>query len=145
MTPSTDSWYGIVALILFVAKSLWDIYREKNKPQVDASTAKHSDAQAYSELLDAIGKSGQSMGDMLKLLGDLPAVRNQLATAEHEINELKKAQTEWTKEREEWKIGIGLLLGQLVKARITPTWLPRGVDYPDAPGGTRGGLMGAGR
>lgn len=31
-------------------------------------------------------------------------------------------------EREEWKIGIGLLLGQLINAKIEPTWKPSGVE-----------------
>ena len=46
MTPSTDSWAGIIALILFVIKSLWDIYREKNKPKIDTAQANNTQAQA---------------------------------------------------------------------------------------------------
>lgn len=50
-------------------------------------------------------------------------------------------------EREEWKIGIGLLLGQLVDAKIKPTWTPRGIEIPEVKnpkttnGGSGGGLM----
>ncbi|MBK9496799.1 MAG: hypothetical protein IPO08_20300 [Xanthomonadales bacterium] len=46
MTPSTDNFAGVIALILFVIKSLWDIYREKNKPKIDNAQANHTQAQA---------------------------------------------------------------------------------------------------
>ena len=46
MTPSTDNFAGVIALILFVIKSLWDIYREKNKPRIDTAQANNTQAQA---------------------------------------------------------------------------------------------------
>lgn len=46
MTPSTDSPYGLIALVLFIVKSLWDIYREKNKPKIDFATARGVEQQA---------------------------------------------------------------------------------------------------
>lgn len=46
VTPSTDNWAGVIALILFVIKSLWDIYREKNKPKIDNAQANNTQAQA---------------------------------------------------------------------------------------------------
>lgn len=56
MMPSTDSLYGIIALVLFVAKSIWDIYREKNKPRIDGATVINLDAQAE-KLRDEITRS----------------------------------------------------------------------------------------
>lgn len=46
MTPSTDNWAGIIALLLFIVKSAWDIYKEKNKPKIDNAQANHTQAQA---------------------------------------------------------------------------------------------------
>lgn len=56
MTPSTDNLAGIIALVLFVVKSLWDIYREKGKPRIDSAQAVNLDAQAE-QLRDEITKS----------------------------------------------------------------------------------------
>ena len=56
------------------------------------------------------------------------------------VDELEREAAEWRAEREEWKIGIGLLLGQLVEARIKPTWTPRGVAVPDIKP-TNGGML----
>ena len=46
MTPSTDSWAGIIALVLFVLKGLWEIYERKNKPKIDTAQANNTQAQA---------------------------------------------------------------------------------------------------
>ena len=46
MTPTTDNFAGTIALILFVIKSLWDIYREKGKPKIDTAQANNTQAQA---------------------------------------------------------------------------------------------------
>ncbi len=65
-----------------------------------------------------------------------------LAPLTQRVDELEREAAEWRAEREEWKIGIGLLLGQLVEARIKPTWTPRGVPIPEAKSGGGGDIMG---
>ena len=81
-------------------------------------------SDAYSVMLAALKTSGQTIDDLMKMISDLPNMRNDLSDALNEIDELKR-------EREEWKIGIGLLLGQLVEAKIKPTWTPRGIEVPE--------------
>lgn len=58
------------------------------------------------------------------------------------VEKLEREAAEWQAEREEWKEGIGLLLGQLVSNHIKPTWTPRNIPMPEVKKQSRGGLMG---
>lgn len=130
-TPSTDSWYGILAIILFVVKSAWDIYKERNKPRIDASQVNIADAQTRE--IEA------------RLRRDLLAdVERNNKERDDEIQRLTARISALEKERDEWKIGVGLLLGQLVKARIIPTWIPAGVELPDGLSELQNRSVGAG-
>lgn len=75
-------------------------------------------SNAFKSLIEALATSGETIEDLMKQLADLPGMKQQLASALLEIDLLKR-------ERDEWKEGIGLLLGQLVANNIEPTWKPR--------------------
>lgn len=97
-----------IASLAAVAVTVYGIYSQRRNRTSDA----------YSVLLNALKTSGQTIDDLMKMIADVPKMRQ-------EIEELKR-------EREDWKIGIGLLLGQIVDAQIVPTWIPDGVEIPKA-------------
>lgn len=91
-------------------------------------------SDAYKSLLDALNTSGQTIGDLMKMIAEMPTLREQLSVAVHKISELESNEEEWNKERNDWKIGIARLIAQLVSTGIRPDWLPRGVDIQHIPG-----------
>ncbi len=111
MTPSTDSWYGIIALVLFVIKSLWDIYREKNKPRLDDSTAREIDQQA--ELSEA--QANKIKADIQRdVLAQVHSENKTLRDTVERINaELAAERTARRAENENAMKLIGELQGQL--------------------------------
>lgn len=95
-------------------------------------------SDAYSSMLAALKTSGQTIGDLMTMIADMPVLRQQLSEALSKIDAMAIEEKAWRSERNEWKLGIARLIAQLVRARITPEWLPRGVElqqFPDPEGG----------
>ena len=90
MTPSTDNFAGVIALILFVIKSLWDIYREKNKPRIDNAQAVNLDAQAE-QLRDQITKSvlATARQEIDRHTARIAALESELTRAQELIGQLQ--------------------------------------------------------
>jgi hypothetical protein len=102
----------IGALIAFLG---YRELRDKNK------------GDAFSSLMSAIQTSGQTIGDLMKMIAELPELRKQLFEALNKVSALEDESNDWKKERQAWKMGIGILLAQLVKLDVVPDWLPAGV------------------
>lgn len=90
MTPSTDNWAGIIALVLFVVKSVWDIYREKGKPRIDSAQAVNLDAQAE-QLRDQITKSvlATARQEIDRHTTRITALESELSRAQELIGQLQ--------------------------------------------------------
>lgn len=97
MTPSE------IISLLAVAASIYGVVAYRRNRSSDA----------YLALINALKTSGQTIDDLMNMVADMPRMRR-------ELEELRR-------EREEWQIGIGILLAQLVKRGIEPEWKPRGV------------------
>lgn len=90
MTPTTDNFAGVIALILFVVKSLWDIYREKGKPRIDNAQAVNLDAQAE-QLRDQITKSvlATARQEIDRHTARITALESELGKAQELIGQLQ--------------------------------------------------------
>ena len=75
----------------------------------------------YTALTTALRTSGQTIGDLMLMISELPTIKQQLHEAQAQIKDLQA-------ERQEWEIGIGLIVSQLVKLNIEPDWTPKGVN-----------------
>lgn len=92
MTPSTDSWAGIIALILFVIKSLWDIYREKNKPRIDNAQANNTQAQAALSEAQADKIKAEIQRDVLTIAhNENKALIDRVSELERELADERKS------------------------------------------------------
>ena len=92
MTPSTDSWAGIIALILFVIKSLWDIYREKNKPNIDTAQANNTQAQAALSEAQADKIKAEIQRDVLTIAhNENKALIDRVSELERELADERKS------------------------------------------------------
>ena len=156
LTPSTDNAAGIIAIILFIVRELWNIYREKNKPRVDNSQASLTDAQAEKiraeiqrDVLQQAHDENKELAERVNVLESALEAERKARAIEHESEVkartvLEARLTDIAAELDQYKMGVGLLMGQLIKNNIKPTWTPPGVSAPDVePSG--GGLIGGRR
>jgi len=82
---------------------------------------------AFSSLMSAVKTSGETIGDLMKMIAELPILRRQLFEALDKVTALENESNDWKNERQAWKVGIGRLLAQLVKLNQVPEWLPSGI------------------
>ena len=156
MTPSTDNAAGVIAIILFIIRELWNIYREKNKPKIDDSQVNLTDAQAEKiraeiqrDVLKQAHDENKELAERVNALEAALKTERDERAAEHEADVKARAVLEArlsdiAAELDQYKMGVGLLMGQLIKNNIKPTWTPPGVTAPDVkPSG--GGLIGGRR
>lgn len=69
---------------------------------------------AFSGLTSALKTAGMTISDLMTMVSEVPQLRQRIEDLENELSE--------------YKIGVGLLLGQLIKNGIKPTWTPPGVE-----------------
>lgn len=81
--------------------------------------------QAKATEIQALAEAKERDAQIDKLKDEVTAA--VLARASTEINKLNKRIEALESELEEYKIGVGLLMGQLINANMQPTWKPRGV------------------
>lgn len=94
------------------------------------SNNKRTDAEAEERRASAEKSKAES-----KSLEDAITDR-VMARANTEIEKLTERVALLEAEIEEYKIGVGLLMGQLINARIEPTWKPKGITITQKqPGG----------
>ena len=92
MTPSTDNFAGTIALILFVVKSLWDIYREKNKPKIDNAQANNTQAQAALSEAQADKIKAEIQRDVLEIAhNENKALIDRVSELENQLSDERKA------------------------------------------------------
>ncbi len=92
MTPSTDNFAGTIALILFVVKSLWDIYREKNKPKIDNAQANGMQAQAALSEAQADKIKAEIQRDVLEIAhNENKALIDRVSELENQLSDERKA------------------------------------------------------
>lgn len=91
-------------------------------------------SDAYKSLIDALNTSGQTIGDLMKMIADMPVLRQELSVALSKIDAMVAEEAVWRKERQDWKIGIARLIAQLVSKGVRPDWLPRGVEVQEVYG-----------
>ncbi|MBK9497213.1 MAG: hypothetical protein IPO08_22390 [Xanthomonadales bacterium] len=92
MTPSTDNFAGTIALILFVVKSLWDIYREKNKPKIDNAQANNTQAQAALSEAQADKIKAEIQRDVLAIAhNENKALIDRVSELENQLSDERKA------------------------------------------------------
>lgn len=139
MTPSSDSAAGIIALVLFVLRELWNIYREKNKPKVDNAQAANTNAQAeLSEAQAAKIKADIQRDVLAQAHTENKTLIERVGVLESALHETNKTLAGVMAELDQYKMGVGLLMGQLIKNNIKPTWTPPGVVAPEV---KQGGLL----
>ena len=92
MTPSTDSWAGIIALAFFVVRELWNIYREKNKPRIDNAQANNTQAQAALSEAQADKIKAEIQRDVLTIAhNENKALIDRVSELERELADERKS------------------------------------------------------
>ena len=92
MTPSTDNLAGIAALVLFVVRELWNIYREKNKPRIDTAQANNTQAQAALSEAQADKIKAEIQRDVLTIAhNENKALIDRVSELERELADERKS------------------------------------------------------
>ena len=92
MTPSTDNLPGIAALVLFVVRELWNIYREKNKPRIDNAQANNTQAQAALSEAQADKIKAEIQRDVLTIAhNENKALIDRVSELERELADERKS------------------------------------------------------
>ena len=113
MTPSTDSWAGIIALAFFVVRELWNIYREKNKPKIDNAQANNTQAQAALSEAQADKIKAEIQRDVLAIAhNENKALTDRVSDLENQLSDERKARKD---DNEKAMSLIAELQGQLME------------------------------
>lgn len=115
--------WGAVSIIVLVLRFVWDFFKER-KSQKQQATLDQS-------LIDQANvKTAMELRSEMK--ADRAEARSEYLELKTDFDELKNRFDEVVRELDLYKIGVGLLMGQLIKNGLKPTWTPPGVtDAPD--------------
>lgn len=106
---STDQTLTLLQILVaaLIAYLGYREVRDKNK------------GDAFSGLTNALKTAGMTINDLMIMVAEVPKLKQRVEDLEGELAE--------------YKIGVGLLMGQLIKNNLKPTWTPSGVDSADLP------------
>lgn len=105
---------GDLALLVTIIGAVWQIVRERKRPALDQSTIDQSNIKAALEL------RAEMRAENMALKDEITKLRAQYADLSARFEEVER-------ELERYKIGVGLLMGQLIDNDLRPTWTPPGV------------------
>lgn len=118
-----DPWVQIAIAFVAALPGLLALRANSRKIVADASEANtRANVSLVKPLADRI--------DSLEVeaeheRGERRRIQSELDVEREARRELERRLAVLDRERQEWKMGIGLLLGQLVTNNIEPTWKPR--------------------
>lgn len=130
-----SEWIPIIVAALAALPGLLALRSNDRKL---AAEAKAIETEVYERALKASHGESEKMQARIDRYGvEIEKMQARMDESDQERAALRARVKALENELEEYKFGVGLLIGQLVSARMEPTWRPRGVDPRPLEGLTR--------